>query len=275
MGTFFTNFHTQATVTKESIPRILCSSSKFDYRHSIQYKLSSLGYYTSLLTTNLFMLEAFSAGWDEAQYLPQLNSRRLASARHQFERLALRNLPTWMIRLLRLVKRAVTGGPHLSAREMFMEALQRIPSFPKPFFLWIHLMDTHLPYTPSDSPVSVKRIEDLCTKVLKIFWTGEGALTPGELALLRQLYRACVSDVDKEVWKFYVALPQNTLFVFMSDHGEELGENGHYSHSEARSVPQLTHIPLIIAPGPRIKVHKCTTTDAFKRILGSFVGVEI
>src|SRR5438477_584597 len=71
----------------------------------------------------------------------------------------------------------------------------------KPFFLWVHLYDPHLPYDPP-SPFR-ERYKDHP-------YDGEIAYTDRQLGRL-------IDVIGKKV-------PQNTIIAVLSDHGESLGE---------------------------------------------------
>ncbi|MCW5980764.1 MAG: sulfatase-like hydrolase/transferase [Bryobacteraceae bacterium] len=76
----------------------------------------------------------------------------------------------------------------------------------KPFFLWVHVFDPHLPYEPP-APFD-KKFEDP--------YDGEIAYVDRELGRL-------FAEVEKKA-------PGNTVIAVLSDHGESLGEHGEYTH---------------------------------------------
>ena len=78
----------------------------------------------------------------------------------------------------------------------------------KPYFLWVHLYDPHLPYQPP-SPFNQKYKDRL--------YDGEIAYADHELGRL-------FDAVHKK------SLADKTLIAVLSDHGESLGEHGEYTH---------------------------------------------
>lgn len=97
----------------------------------------------------------------------------------------------------------------------------------KPFFLWVHLFDPHLPYEP-----------------------------PGEF---RQKYRdrpydGEVAYADHELGRLLEAVRQKapgdrTLIAVLSDHGESLGEHGEYTHGVFLYEETLRIAFLLAGPG--------------------------
>jgi arylsulfatase A-like enzyme/tetratricopeptide (TPR) repeat protein len=77
----------------------------------------------------------------------------------------------------------------------------------KPFFVWVHLYDPHLPYDPP-SPFREQYRDHP--------YDGEIAYTDRELGRL-------INVLGKKA-------PQNTIIAVLSDHGESLGEHGEYTH---------------------------------------------
>lgn len=116
----------------------------------------------------------------------------------------------------------------------------------KPYFLWVHLFDPHLPYEPPQ-PFRDKYKDDL--------YDGEAAYTDHELARL-------MDAVEKK--------SPNTLVVVVADHGESLSEHGEYTHGIFLYDATL-HIPFLIAgpgvpAGTRVK-QQVRTIDVLPTIL--------
>ncbi len=101
--------------------------------------------------------------------------------------------------------------------------LQRTPK--RPFFLWLHLYDPHSPYDPPEPFRTQYR----------------GHLYDGEIAY-----------ADHELGRLIAWLKQNRLYdrsliVFLSDHGESLGDHGEKEHGFF-VYNSTVHIPLIVKP---------------------------
>ncbi len=121
----------------------------------------------------------------------------------------------------------------------------------QPSFLYLHLRRPHTPYDPA--PEMLARL-------------GGGAPAPGDRALgfaanderflpadgererLALLYRAGLATIDATIapWLEELRARGDTLLVVTSDHGEGLGEHGHYGHGRA-VWPEHAQVPLIVA----------------------------
>jgi arylsulfatase A-like enzyme len=120
------------------------------------------------------------------------------------------------------------------------------------FFLFLHTYRVHCPYTP---PAAYRR---------KFTGWYRGTLDPAQtcslpgrkeplnsqdLQFVRDLYAANVNVVDDFFGRLVekmkaLDLYDRTLFIFLSDHGESLGEGDYIGHDKLRDV-QL-HIPMIM-----------------------------
>jgi len=153
----------------------------------------------------------------------------------------------------------------------------------RPFFLYVHNLEPHNPeffappHTPGfrDVPDAVrKQIAEHYKQYRTATWLDFNAgRTPGTtsvapiqdehvrgLAALKrdynELYDACVRLADKRVGSVIRALKtrgewDDTLFILVSDHGEEMHEHGGWSHDQS-VYEELVRVPLIIRfPGGR------------------------
>ena len=95
----------------------------------------------------------------------------------------------------------------------------------RPFFFWLHLYDPHSPYDPPE---------------------------PYRTQYRSHLYDGEISYADHELGRLISWLKQNQLYqrsliVFLSDHGESLGDHGEKEHGFF-VYNSTTHIPLIVKP---------------------------
>ncbi len=104
----------------------------------------------------------------------------------------------------------------------------------KPFFFWVHYSDPHAPYD---------------------FHKGFNprGKRPLSLALherVRAKYDSEVAFTDFHIGRFLKELPrENTIILFVADHGESLYEHDYLGHGR-RIYQTMLHVPLIIhAPG--------------------------
>ncbi len=77
----------------------------------------------------------------------------------------------------------------------------------KPYFLWVHLYDPHMPYHPP---------------------------SPFKEQYKDRLYDGEIAYADRELGRLFAAVRKKaadkTIIAVLSDHGESLGEHGEYSH---------------------------------------------
>jgi arylsulfatase A-like enzyme len=140
-----------------------------------------------------------------------------------------------------------------------------------PYFLYLHFMDVHAPYSAPkadfdllrDSPsVAFKHVlkarEMPDARWMAIEKRPEWATDEmrSEVAYWRARYASGVRAFDRRLGQFMDYLKRNgeldrSLFVFTSDHGEELFEHGDWSHGQNLYDHQL-RVPLIVRnPGGR------------------------
>jgi len=126
----------------------------------------------------------------------------------------------------------------------------------EPFFLYVHLIDVHMPLRPPEPFASrFARVPqpdgldpwDLVAEPEKLDEEG--------WTMLKDLYDAEIAYVDAQLERLTSGLAErglsdDTALVFVSDHGEEFFEHGHYGHSDAQIYSEIVHVPLVLsAPG--------------------------
>ena len=119
----------------------------------------------------------------------------------------------------------------------------------RPLFLWIHLLDAHLPYrhtvdpSVSETTLSVVRSDDR-SELEKL----QGS--PLLKAELRAANRDEVRFVDGQVRRVLDALgptpDAGRIVVLTADHGEEFYEHGGFEHGHAL-FQEVVHVPLVIS----------------------------
>ena len=125
------------------------------------------------------------------------------------------------------------------------------------FLLYLHIADPHGPYDPPppyDSPYREMAGEDkpqLHDASLDPTWV-KAPTAAGRLAL----YDGEIRHNDEVLRKFFGRLQaeglfDNTLFVFVADHGEHFGEHGVWTHRPPGHV-QVTGVPLILFHSQKI-----------------------
>jgi arylsulfatase A-like enzyme len=124
------------------------------------------------------------------------------------------------------------------------------------FFLFLHTFEVHCPYNPPESFFQKWSAwyqgqvqKETCYPDL---YLGRRPFT-ADYQYIQSLYSAEVNYVDNFLGHLFQKLKNlgiydQTLIVFLSDHGESLGEHGYIGHNQVYDV-QL-HVPLILhVPG--------------------------
>lgn len=152
-----------------------------------------------------------------------------------------------------------------------------------PFFLFVHFMEPHAPYgvpatfLPQFLPAHVT--PDQARQVNQdpeLFICHKVSMTPKDFEILNALYDNDIRYLDDQIGKLLDSLRQrgvldNTLVIFVSDHGEHFGDHGLMSH-ELSIYDSLIRVPLIlrhpasIPAGTRIS-NVVQTVDLFPSIL--------
>jgi arylsulfatase A-like enzyme len=113
----------------------------------------------------------------------------------------------------------------------------------RPYFLWVHYMDPHTPYTP---PQGYYRPDD--EKFIKSYRPN----LPWRRHAYHRLYEgecAFVDDLLAPMVLPALEADENTIVVITSDHGEEFMEHGEFEHGKTVYEAAL-RVPLIISiPG--------------------------
>ena len=149
----------------------------------------------------------------------------------------------------------------------------------QPYFVFINYLDAHEPYLPP-APYDHRFVTISNSLVQKLNLAADVSHPPQEFsanerATLRAAYDNCLAYLDNQVGDLLNLLQQspdwqNTIVIITSDHGEEFGGHGSYSHGNNLYRGAL-HVPLIIAgpgapQGMRIG-HLVATRQLFSTVL--------
>lgn len=121
------------------------------------------------------------------------------------------------------------------------------------FFVYMHAMDPHAPYYPPE-PHRSRFAPDAPAGALG---KNMGKLQPFEIPHLSDLYDAEIATVDEHFGRLLEELDQrgfldDTLVVFVSDHGEEFQDHGNHGHGSNLYREQI-HVPLIVQLPTRLR----------------------
>ena len=173
--------------------------------------------------------------------------------------------------------------------------LERIEEQDQPYFLWVHYLDPHFPYTPPgewsdrfqgdehfDPSVELDVTDRPRQQMMGI---GQEQVLDGhhDLAFYVARYDAEIAYNDHWIGELLAAaggrgLLADTLTVFTSDHGESLGDHhyyfdhGRFSFQTCLRVPLIVHYPGVLAP--RVEHQPTELIDLAPTILEA-AGVEL
>ena len=154
---------------------------------------------------------------------------------------------------------------YMSWRQFFGDIREWIRETPEPYFLWIFLVDAHMPYQPSPANRTHPRPLSLAANA----WLYGGADDRGEdvfRPVLLQAYDDTVRDVDDFVAALRGNVGSDTMIGVHADHGELFGEGDQYGHG-VNLREELVHVPFVIANGPTGRIEEPFSLRHLPRML--------
>lgn len=122
----------------------------------------------------------------------------------------------------------------------------------EPFFLWIHYMDPHYPWTPSSENVSSLEIANTWNEVTSAYDDPGVQVDSKTLNRVQKLYEWEVNSVDESIGRVVETIDdEETIVCVTADHGTELDDHGGFSHGPDSLYEEIVHIPLVIS-GPGV-----------------------
>lgn len=165
----------------------------------------------------------------------------------------------------------------------------------EPQFLFINLMETHLPFTPPETFIDKfapyfkenRQARDFIRRFnhQAFLWNMPVEKQFGELeaTALSDLYDAevCYQDhllADVLTLLSDSALAENTMTIIVGDHGEGLGEHGFMGHSFV-TYEELIHVPLVVRfPEQKGQGERIPTTVSTRRVFHTaleMAGIQV
>jgi len=149
--------------------------------------------------------------------------------------------------------------------------LERASRDGRPWFLWVHYLDPHAPYSPPGAWAGKfqgderfdpsRKIEIAAKPKQQMLGIGKSQVVDGhtDLAFYVARYDAEIAYTDHQIGLLLEAMGKRkllakTLTAFTADHGESLGEHGYYfdhgrfSFQTCLRVPLVLHYPGVLAP---------------------------
>lgn len=138
--------------------------------------------------------------------------------------------------------------------------LEELSSADRPFFLSVGFFYPHHPLNPTqrwldlydgvELPPPTQHPDDIATSPLP-------SLTLDQWDDIRRHYYALCSEIDHYVGRILAAVPENTIVIYMSDHGEMLGDHARFAkgpsnYDEIIRVPCMIRMPGVLPAGRRV-----------------------
>ena len=134
----------------------------------------------------------------------------------------------------------------------------------KPQFLFLHYYDAHDPYDPPEDlreKFHATLVGDAARQVLWAHRFPDQRLhNPKILEQLKAAYDAEICRQDREIARLIEALPEDTLVVLLSDHGECFEEHGWTLHGATVYEEEL-RVPLVMWHPDRLPQGKIVESD--------------
>ena len=212
---------------------------EFKYNTTIAEVLSKKGYSTLAINSNVAASTYF--GFNKGfKYFLDLAPEPLPNKK--------------IFRFFRYIKEIYNGtGVSRPWEDYYDELLKYVSSARKPYFLWVLLMDTHIPYIPPRRYRNYCNFISVCYSNWLAFqgplWTFIEKL--GRVVIdARNAYDDCIRYADEFIKRLWEDLKDDDpIFIIHGDHGEGFGEHGFYGHPPGYPVilyEEFTHVPLII-----------------------------
>ena len=157
------------------------------------------------------------------------------------------------------------------ARETVSEARRWLTTLDpeRPFFLWVHLFEPHLPYAPETGPGRPvdsqlrERFPSLNWKELyRVARENRGDIPQRVVDYAQELYRSEIEVTDRWVGELLEGLEgagrrSNTLIVLTADHGEPFENGVYFEHADslfdgAIRIPLIVNHPAQFPAGKRV-----------------------
>jgi arylsulfatase A-like enzyme len=156
----------------------------------------------------------------------------------------------------------------------------------RPFFAFLNYFDAHEPYLPPepfDEMFGPKRSRGpflyLAHEVHRV---DKWKMSPDEIQVELDAYEGTIAYLDNQLGVLFDELDRrgaldNTVVIVTSDHGEEFGEHGVFSHGHSLYLPSL-RVPLLISFPSRIpsrkRVHEPVSLRDLPATVVDLIGLD-
>lgn len=211
-------------------------------RDTIPERLSQLGYETGAFTANPWTSRrfGFEQGFDHFEDFLDDDPNRGGTMDEEFRlRDALSLISSWQ-----------RSHVHRPWESFYHDALAWTHRASEPYFLWLFLMDVHVPYLPPSTFRRGTRPEIYAANLWQFLGDRNGGPLEGVVGpRLIRAYEDAVRYTDHHLGRFADELDEDTLLVVTADHGEGLGDHGLYGHGP-HLYEENIRVPVVVWNGP-------------------------
>jgi arylsulfatase A-like enzyme len=153
------------------------------------------------------------------------------------------------------------------------------------FFLFVNYVEAHGPYDPPEphrsralSPGAAPALVDRAGRLgAAKYYLDPWSISPAEFAVINELYDGEVAYLDELLGGLLDGLEEggyldDTLVIITSDHGENLGDHGHFRHVFSLYGSTI-RVPLLLLPGGdragEVRTESVGLVDVFATILAA------
>jgi arylsulfatase A-like enzyme len=151
-----------------------------------------------------------------------------------------------------------------------------------PFFLWLHFMDPHAPYYPTEEALKLLGEDDFSAsraRYCNSYWNRSDLGTRrllGHRKRILALYDAAIRWVDEQLSRFVTTLRnlniwENCVLALTADHGEEFLDHDARYHSPALHE-ELIHVPLLLRVPDAVKNEVCCSPFSLLHLAPTLLG---
>lgn len=241
----FTNAYTVAPVTYPSFLALMTGKNQFDTKvvnNSDQLINDGLITFPEVLKNNGYKNYAFITNKFLGSELTNLNRGFNEFNQYDYSENPIINKPDYMLFINQVNKK--------------IEKIKK-----EKFFLWVHLMDPHSPYTPTGNfqctygkeycqIINQKGLIELETERKKLEGCITTPLPTSDIKLFETLYDGGIATADSLIGEILdsikkTGIEKKTIVVLLADHGEGFDHNYNFAHSHVLYNSNIK-IPLII-----------------------------
>jgi arylsulfatase A-like enzyme len=279
----FTNFYSNSSYTGASVASMITSTYPFDYGEYLEYStpaklsrkrillseiLKDYGYSTAFFHDNPYLSPIF--GYDRGfDRVVDFGDRGQAASKVKrgmfsfFRTKEVRRLVWRTKNLIAFLRWYFKDIPlNADAETVLKEATEWVNRVTQPFFLWVHLMDTHTPYCPKQNILNRFGIHKFHAFKVVYKRFRRKKLSNKEFEIFKLLYDVQIYQIDCALSKYLPKITkgqvENNYVIITADHGENLEDKDKAGSHSGRLTDELLRIPLIIYGG-ELKARRVTT----------------